>query len=111
MGLFYFLNFFSGVISYNKNMLVFIDESGDSGLKLDSGSSRYFTVSLVVFENHDEATACDQRIELLKRELGWKSDSEFHFKKNSHRIREEFLKAVVCYDFFYYGIIINKNVK
>lgn len=62
-------------------MLIFIDESGDSGLKIDQGSSRFFTVSLVVFEDHDEALACDQRIGLLKRELRWKEGSEFHFKK------------------------------
>lgn len=90
-------------------MLVFIDESGDSGLKVTQGSSRYFTVSLVVFEDHDEAIACDKRIELLKRELGWDSSSEFHFKNNSERVRIAFLKAVVPYNFFYYGIVINKD--
>ena len=90
-------------------MLVFIDESGDSGLKVTQGSSRYFTVSLVVFEDHDEALACDKRIELLKRELGWDSGSEFHFKNNSERVRIAFLKAVVPYNFFYYGIVINKD--
>ena len=90
-------------------MLVFIDESGDSGLKVTQGSSRYFTVSLVVFEDHDEAIACDKRIELLKRELGWDSGSEFHFKNNSERVRIAFLKAVVPYNFFYYGIVINKD--
>ena len=52
-------------------MLVFVDESGDPGLKVLGGSSRLFTISLVVFEENDEALACDQRIELLKRELGW----------------------------------------
>ena len=51
-------------------MLVFIDESGDPGLKLHEGSSAYFIISLVVFEDHDEAIACDQKIQLLKRELG-----------------------------------------
>ena len=40
-------------------MLVFIDESGDSGLKIEQGSSRYFTVSLVMFEDNDDALACD----------------------------------------------------
>jgi len=65
-------------------MLIFIDESGDSGLKVEHGSSRLFTISLVVFEEKDEALACDQRIDLLKRELGWKDvRSEFHFKRNS----------------------------
>lgn len=89
-------------------MLVFIDESGDSGLKIAEGSSRYFTVALVVFEDREEATACDQRIELLKRELGWQ-DGEFHFKRNSERIRLAFLQAVAPYNFFYYGIVINKD--
>jgi hypothetical protein len=90
-------------------MLVFIDESGDPGLKLEEGSSRYFTVSLVVFEENDEATACDQRIELLKRELGWAQNSEFHFKMNSDKARRAFLDAVIPYNFFYYGIVINKE--
>jgi hypothetical protein len=92
-------------------MLVFIDESGDSGLKIDKGSSKLFTVSLVVFEDNDEAEACDKRIELLKRELGWEPQGEFHFKRNSDKVRETFLKAVSPYNFFYYGVVINKDPK
>lgn len=92
------------------SILVFIDESGDPGLKIEEGSSRYFIVALVVFEDREEATACDQRIELLRRELGWK-EREFHFHQNSHRIRQSFLQAVAPYNFFYYGIIINKDPK
>jgi len=92
-------------------MLVFIDESGDPGLKLEQGSSKFFTVSLVVFEDHDEAIACDQRIQLLKKELGWGGSSEFHFKRNSDKIRKAFIEAVAKYNFFYYGIVINKDPK
>jgi len=94
-----------------QNMLTFIDESGDSGLKIEHGSSRYFTIALVVFDDRDEATACDQRIGLLKKELGWDSNSEFHFKRNSDRVRIAFLQAVAPYNFFYYGITINKDPK
>lgn len=90
-------------------MLVFIDESGDSGLKTEAGSSRFFTIGLVVFEDNDEALACDQRIQLLRKELGWSLTSEFHFKNNSHRVREAFLSAVMPYNFFYYGMVINKD--
>ncbi len=90
-------------------MLVFIDESGDAGLKLDQGSSDYFVVSLVVFEDHEEAEACDKRINLLRREIGWDARSEFHFRRNSDRVREAFLAAVQPYSFFYYGIAINKD--
>jgi hypothetical protein len=89
-------------------MFIFIDESGDPGLKVSQGASAYFAVSLVVFEDADEAVACDQRIELLRREIGWKSNNEFHFHRNSDKIRDAFLKAVQPYSFFYYGIVINK---
>lgn len=92
-------------------MLVFIDESGDSGFKLREGSSRFFTVALVVFEDHDDAIACDQRIQLLKRELGWKENDEFHFSRNREKIRKAFLEAVAPYNFFYYGIVLNKDIK
>lgn len=92
-------------------MLVFIDESGDTGLKLEDGSSRFFTVALVAFDEDDEAIACDWRIQLLKKELGFPPEYEFHFKRNSDRIRESFLKAVSPYGFFYYGIVINKDPK
>lgn len=92
-------------------MLIFIDESGDSGLKIDKGSSRYFTVGLVLFEEDEEAISCDQRIQLLKREVGWRENDEFHFKNNSDKIRVAFLKAVSPYNFFYYGIVINKDPK
>ncbi len=92
-------------------MLVFIDESGDPGLKIEKGSSSFFTVALVIFEDKDEALACDQRVSLLKKELGWEEDSEFHFKRNSDKVRRAFLQAVAPYSFFYYGIVINKDPK
>lgn len=92
-------------------MLVFIDESGDSGLKVDLGSSKYFVISLVVFEDLKEAEACDKRISLLSRELGYPEGFIFHFKDNSHKMRMAFLEAVAPYDFFYFGFVLNKDPK
>ena len=89
-------------------MLVFIDESGDSGFKIEEGSSQYFVISLVVFDDLEEAIACDKRIEELKTELGKGRKWEFHFKANSSKLKEQFLKAVLPYNFFYYGIVLNK---
>lgn len=89
-------------------MLVFIDESGDPGLKVKNGASRYFVIGLTAFEDKEEALACDQRIGLLRIELNKSKDFEFHFKKNSNKIREAFLRAVAPYNFFYYVIAINK---
>ncbi len=89
-------------------MLVFIDESGDPGLKLDSGSTDYFIVTLVAFEDNEEALSADQRIQLLKRELGFPPEFEFHFNKVKGTFREALLTAVASYGFFYFSIVINK---
>lgn len=89
-------------------MLCFVDESGDTGLKVGQGSSTYFTVALVLFSDDDEAVACDQRIGLLRRELGLSSEFEFHFVETPNRIKEAFFNAVVPYNFFYQAITINK---
>lgn len=90
-------------------MLVFIDEAGDTGRKIKKGSSRFFIISLVLFEKRKEAITCDQRINLLRRELKLPADFEFHFAHNSKRIRMDFLKAIQPYYFVYFSVVIDKN--
>ena len=90
-------------------MLVFIDESGDPGLKLESGSTDYFIVTLVAFEENEEALATDQRIQLLKRELNFPPEFGFHFNKVKGAYRETFLTAVAGFSWFYFSIVINKR--
>jgi hypothetical protein len=89
-------------------MLMFIDESGDAGLKVDCGSSRYFIVALVAFEDHDEALAAHERIDLLRHEMGLPDRFEFHFNKLNLDQRRQFLTVVAPFDFFYWGIVIDK---
>jgi hypothetical protein len=88
-------------------VLVFVDESGDPGFR--PGSSAFFTVALVLFEEEDEATACDQRIALLRRELRLAEDYEFRFSHNSRRVRSAFLQAIEPYGFFYTAVALNKG--
>lgn len=90
-------------------MLVFIDEAGDTGRKIEKGSSRFFIISLVLFEDHEEAITCDQRISFLRRELKSPENFEFHFARNSKRIRLEFLKAIQPYHFVYFSVVIDKS--
>ena len=90
-------------------MLIFLDESGDTGFKFDLESSKYFSIGIIIFNDTEEAEACDARIEQLKKELGKPANFEFHYAKNSNNIREKFFKAVSPYAFFYYGIVINKT--
>ena len=89
-------------------MLVFIDESGDTGRKIGKGSSRYFVISLLVFEDNEEALNCNQRISLLRKELKLSDNFEFHFQDNSYAVRESFLSAVNPYQFMYFGVVIDK---
>jgi hypothetical protein len=92
-------------------MLVFIDESGDTGLKIEKGSSKYFVIVLVSFEENEEAIACDQRIKLLKRELKMPEGFEFKFSKLRKEQRIKFFESVLPYSFFYFGIVINIAVQ
>jgi hypothetical protein len=90
-------------------MLVFIDESGDSGLKLESGSSEYFVVSLVIFQDYDEAYKLDQKIEVLKRKTCCSPHFEFKFNEVASKHKKRFLKEVASFDYFYLSIVINKR--
>jgi len=72
-------NYWQSVDMWELIMLIFIDESGDSGLKINAGSSKYFTLVLVAFQDHDEAIAVDDRISLLRKQHGLPDNFEFHF--------------------------------
>lgn len=90
-------------------MLCFVDESGDPGLKTDIGSSKYFTVALVLFEDNEEAIACDKRINKLRSDLNLAVDYEFRFSKISERRKIEFFNSVLPFNFFYLAVTINKS--
>ena len=90
-------------------MLVFVDESGDAGMKVAQGASKFFVVTAVLFEDRDEANQCDERINLIRTELGLSEHFEFHFNKCSQSIRRAFLEAMAPYSFFYLAVVVNKT--
>ncbi|HXH50166.1 MAG TPA: DUF3800 domain-containing protein [Terriglobia bacterium] len=89
-------------------MLIFLDESGDCGMKDRQGSSKYFVVTTVLFEENDAASACDIHIGEMRAALRLHEDYEFHFNRCSDFIREQFLKGVIDQDFFYSAVVLNK---
>jgi len=97
------------LIILNINMLIFIDESGDTGRRILEGSSNFFIISLVLFDDNEIALDCDKRIDLLRRELELASNYEFHFAHNSRKVREVFLNAIKPYHFTYFSIVIDKD--
>jgi hypothetical protein len=90
-------------------MLVVVDESGDAGLKIGKGSSRFFSLALVLFEESHEVEAVDNRINQLRQELGLHKLFEFKFNRCNLRFQEAFLHAVSPYNFFFLGIVIDKS--
>ena len=87
-------------------MLVFVDESGDPGLKLNQGSSKYFIVTLVVFEDVQDALDLDERIKLLRKELQFSAQFEFKFNRLHPDYRIKFLESISPYSFLYFGIVV-----
>lgn len=91
-------------------MLVFIDDSGDPGFKLESGSSLFFIVSLVIFDDELEAEKTALSIKELRRQLGFSDFSEFKFFKSRKEVREKFLKSVNKFNFKVRCLIVDKRL-
>lgn len=77
-------------------------------MKLGAGSSNFFIVTAVLFEDHEEASECDARINEIRAELGLSAHYEFHFNKSDKRIRIQFLEKVATFDFFYLAVVVDK---
>lgn len=89
-------------------MLVFIDDSGDPGFKIDKGSSRYFVIALVIFKDELEAEKTAVAIKELRRELKFPDDMEFKFHKSHPRIKEKFLSVINSFDFSIRCLAVDK---
>lgn len=89
-------------------MLVFIDDSGDPGFKLDSGSSKFFVIACVIFDDNLDAEETALKIKRLRRELKWRDDHEFKFNKASKEIRLEFFNTIKGCPFRVRAIVADK---
>lgn len=90
-------------------MLVFVDESGDPGLKNKTGSSKVFVLTLVVFTDRGEANEVDALISELRAVWGLHSHFEFKFNKMRDDLRKRFLTEISSRQFTYYSMVINKD--
>jgi hypothetical protein len=91
-------------------VLVFIDDSGDPGFKLDRGSSSHFVIACIVFDDHLDAEETALKIKRLRQGLGWKEFREFKFNKCSRVIRRQFFEEIQSCQFRVRAISINKAV-
>lgn len=89
-------------------MQIFIDESGDPGFKIEEGSSRFFIVALVIFDDEEEAECATKRLEELKINWGKNKGFEFKFTKLNKKHRLEILEAALEFDFKIRAVIFDK---
>jgi hypothetical protein len=89
--------------------LVFIDDSGDPGFKLDRGSSSHFVIACVIFDDKLDAEEVALIMKKYRRELGWPEEREFKFNKTKKSIVEELLKRVSKSNFRIRAICIDKS--
>ncbi len=90
-------------------MLVFVDESGDCGIKGKRGSSALFVITAVIFEENESAEACDKAVSELRTKCFRNSTREFHFNKCCDDYRQQFLSGIRAHDFFYLAFVLNKE--
>ena len=91
-------------------MLVFLDDSGDPGFKLDKGSTKYFIIAMVIFDDDLEAEKTAIAIKELRRELKWPDYREFRFYKSSRDIRLRFLEKIKHFNFRIRALVVDKSI-
>ena len=91
-------------------MLVFIDDSGDPGFKLNKGSTSHFIIAMVIFDDELEVEKTAVAIKELKREIGFREQTEFRFFKTRKDFRIKFLKTVSKFDFRVRCLVVDKSI-
>lgn len=88
-------------------MLVFIDESGDAGFKMDRGSSAVFAVAMVMFSDRTAAQSASAAIEAVRQD--WPGVREFKFSRSSHDLRDAFFRAIGGESFRVRALVVEKE--
>ena len=89
--------------------LVFIDDSGDPGFKLEQGSTSHFVIACVIFDDTLDAEEAALIIKKYRRELGWSDQREFKFNKTNKKLIKELLERLQGVGFRVRAICIDKK--
>jgi len=89
-----------------EKQLIFIDDSGDAGMKLHSSS--HLVMAAIVFDDDLVAEEVALEMRKFKRRLGWTDDHEYKFHNTKKDYIRQVLRIVSRYDFDIYTVIINK---
>jgi len=89
-------------------MLVFIDESGDAGFKVEKGSSPIFVTSMVIFDTPNQANEASKVISALRGSLRVKP--EFKFNKLHDAKKDQFFAEVGKLEFRSRYVVVQKEL-
>jgi len=90
-------------------MLIFIDDSGDPGFKVEKGSSAVFVIALIIFDDPLDAEETALKIKRLKQSMKLSDNFEFRFNKCRKDFRCKFLSTVADSRFRVRAIIMRKD--
>lgn len=93
----------------NRKVNIYIDESGDTGIKFSEGSSRFFIVSLLIINNED-VSKTEGIINKIKDTLNMKQ-KELKFSQTPFNKKFSFFKKIKKVDFIAHVFIYNKIVQ
>ncbi len=89
-------------------MLIFIDDSGDPGFKLNKGSTSHFIIAMIIFDDDLEVEKTAVAIKELKRKIGFSDQTEFRFFKTNNRYKIKFLQTVAKFNFRIRCLVVDK---
>ena len=93
---------------HNPKQIIYIDDGGDAGFKFKRGSSKYFSIACVVFDDWLDAEETALRVKRLRRTLSWPDNREFKFHNSSSKTRQAFLNTVNSCNFKVWAITVDK---
>ena len=91
-------------------MLIFVDDSGDPGFRIEKGSSAVFVIAMVIFNDNLVAEETALALKKLRRELKFPDTMEFKFHKSRIRIKRKFLQTCSKYSFQVRAIVVKNRI-
>lgn len=87
----------------------FVDDSGDPGMKLSSGSTRYLVLAACIFRETAHVDAAAAAIRRCRVELGRGERWEFKHAKTSDDMKDAFFQATKTLSYDVRAVIIDKQ--
>ncbi len=97
-------------MSKENKQWIYIDDSGDPGFKIGSGSSRFFVIACIIFDKKEDATNAVSSVREFKRTIGWEDYRELKSNKTNAQIKIGFFNHICpsC-NFKVRAIVIDKT--